>query len=67
MSKNAEKLLTALRAGNVFNPGCFICVQGGMPLGLSFTDMYEAVQELRKLGHTVERVDAGGRPEWALK
>ena len=67
MNKNAEKLLTALRVGNVINAGGILCTNGGVSLGLTFTDLYEAVHELREQGHRIERVDAGGRPEWELK
>ena len=67
MSNNAATLLTALKAGNVVNYGGILANTKGWNLTMSLTGMHEAVQELLKMGYTVERVDAGGRPEWALK
>jgi len=67
VSDNAAQLLNALQSGTVRNAGGIFLNSQRKPIGLSATDMYHAVRELCASGHRVERIDAGGRPEWAIR
>ena len=66
LSANSKKLLRALQKGTVVNAGGVLMDAEHKGLRMTFTELYYAVQELKKAGHSIERIDAGGRPEWML-
>ncbi len=59
-------LLEALQRGTVRNAGGVLIDWQCSALGMTFDELYTAVQDLRASGYRVERIDAGGAPEWAL-
>ena len=62
----SARLLNALQRGTVRNAGGVLIDCQCSALGMVFDDLYAAVQYLRASGYRVERIDAGGAPEWVL-
>lgn len=59
-------LLLALQKGNIRDAGGILINSDCDRLGLNHTEMYHAVRDLMSKGHNIQRIDAGGAPEWAL-
>lgn len=70
LSKNAYSLLEVLRKGTIrqdVEAGDVLIECNNNFIHMNRTELYYAVRELQKNGYTIERIDAGGAPEWELK
>lgn len=63
---DSKILLSALQKGTVVNAGGILINCDCQTMAANWTAVYNAMQELKSQGYNIQRIDAGGRPEWKL-